>query len=183
MALRFGIEAIRSWTRARLNRGTKASPTTTNGAATGQLGSILEEYDRRFESTAAAERTVAEQQEEFRLEAARLLDTVISPGLHQIGQEITEHGHEWKVESRVDILNQPALACAFSPREARESGHGASELSFRFLYPSRLTVSGAAHDGSELQELPPRSYDIENLDAELVRKEVTRFVEGVLARG
>ena len=181
MTLRFEIDAIRSWTRARRGKDGHASRPITNGSATGELGAILEAYDRRFESAAAAERTDAERHEEFRLEAARLMDTIIAPTLHRVGEEITQHGHGWNVESRVDILGQPALACTFSPRETRESGHGPSELSFRFLFPDRLTVAGAAHDGSEIQELPPRSYEIKNLDGDLVRREVIRFVSSVLA--
>jgi hypothetical protein len=181
MTLRFEIDAIRSWTRARRDKAVPPSPHHTNGSATGELAAILEAYDRRFESVAAAERTDAERHEEFRLEAARLMDSVISPTLHRVGEEITQHGHGWKVESRVDILGQPALACAFSTRETRASTHGPSELSFRFMFPDRLTVAGSAHDGSELQELPPRSYEITNLDGDLVRKEVVRFVAGVLA--
>lgn len=183
MALRFEIDAIRSWTRGRRERGVRASERPTNGSGTGELASVLEAYDLRYETAAAAERTDAEKHEEFRLEAARLLDTVIAPALHHLGEEISEHGHEWKVESRVDILGQPALACAFSPRETRESGQGSSDLSFRFLFPDRLTVAGAAQDGSELQELPPRSYEISALDADLVRKEVVRFVARVLDTG
>lgn len=182
MALRFEIKAIRSWTKKRLARDAAAAAPAVNGSPSGrdQLSAVLEAYDERFEDRAAARRTDAELHEEFRVEAARLLDTVITPALREIGREISEHGHQWKVEARVDILGQPAVACAFSPRETLESGRGASELSFRFHFPDRLAVSGAAHDGSELQELPPRSYEVESLDTSLVRKEVTRFVSTIL---
>ena len=181
----FEIKSIRSWTRSRLTGRTQADSSRRNGPASGadaELASVLEAYDERFESAAAAKRTDAERHEEFEREADRLLETVIAPALESVGRQLADHGHDWDVESRVDILGQPAIACAFWPRETPRAGQIPSELSFRFLYPDRLTVTGAAMGGRELDELPPRSHQIEVLDEALVVKEATRFVSVILSR-
>lgn len=181
----FEIKGIRSWTRARLKGRTGADASRGNGAGAGEdaeLASLLEAYDERFENAAAAKRTDAERHEEFEREADRLLETVITPALRSVGRQLADHGHRWDVESRVDILGQPAVACAFWPRETRRVGQIPSELSFRFLFPDRLTVTGAALGGGELEELPPRSHQIAALDEALVVSEATRFVSVILRR-
>lgn len=122
-----------------------------------------------------------ERRARFREEAGRLLDSVIAPSLIGLGEEITEHGHSWNVESRVDIMGQPAVGCSFSPRDPGRSGRTTSELSFRFHLPDRLTVTAAASDGEQLRELPPRSYEIGKVTEPVVREEIVRFVKQVLA--
>ncbi|MFV1986014.1 MAG: hypothetical protein ACC682_01930 [Gemmatimonadota bacterium] len=186
MALRFEMKAIRSWTRARRRSRVTAPAQSGNGFASRDadgLSAVLDAYDRQFESAAAAERSDAERREQFRLDASSLLDTVIAPALHDLGHEIIDHGHGWDVESRVDILGQPALACTFWPRETKDNGGGSSVLSFRFQFPDRLTVAGSTENAGELQELPSRSYEIENLDPGLVRNEVIRFVSRIIGDG
>ncbi|MDH3732171.1 MAG: hypothetical protein OEU54_01510 [Gemmatimonadota bacterium] len=183
MSPRFEMKAIRSWTLGRRDRAATSESSIHGDADEGavDLSTVLEAYDRRFESAAAEERTEAERHEQFRAEASRLLETVIGPTLVELGTEVRDHGHGWSVESRVDILGQPALACAFSPRDSAENGIQPNELSFRFASPDRMMVAGAAQDGSELQELPPRSYHIADVTVSTVAEEVTRFITRVLS--
>lgn len=179
MPLKFEMKAIRPWIRGKNGRkdgSRKAGSRQNGGEGSAELSAVLEAYDRRFESAVAEERTEAERKEHFRAEASRLLETVIAPALESLGGRIAEHGHDWEIESRVDIQGQPALACAFSPRNTDTNGEAANELTFRFTFPDRLVVAGSARDAGELVELLPRSYQVSDVTTEVVAEEVTRFV-------
>ena len=182
MTPRFEIKAIRSWSRGRddAKRPRRASGSGSASTAEADLSAVLEAYDRRFESAVAEQRTEQERRAEFRNEASGLLETLIVPTLRDVGSRVSDHGHDWKVESRIDILAQPAVACTFSPREKRGNSRHENELSFRFVFPDRMMVAAAGHDGSEIAGLPPRSYSVDQITAELVTAEATRFVRRVL---
>ena len=178
---RFEIKSIRSWSDSRRERAEgRGNGSADRHAETGELRGLLEAYDHRFEETAIRERDDAERTARFREDARQLLDAVIVPALDALGTEITEHGHGWNVESRIDILGQPAVGSSFLPREIGRSGRAASELSFRFQLPDRLTITAVASDGRQPRELAPKSYEMSKVTPEIVRGEIVRFVRGVL---
>ena len=179
----FEIRAIRSWKEDRRSRvdATGRTPTAEASAETRELREILVEFDRRLEESATRRQDERDQRARFREEAARLIDSIIAPTLAELGEEITGHGHSWNVESRVDIMGQPAIGCSFSPRAPGGSGRGTSELSFRFQLPDRLTITAASSDAEKLRELPPRSYEMAKVTPTVVREEIVRFLGRALA--
>ena len=186
MALRFVWKSIWPWSRVRRDRTSGRLQRRENGGGTegeGDLGAVLAAYDRRFDTAAEEARLQTQKQAEFHREARRLLETVLIPTLDELGAEIRAHGHTWSIESRVDIGGQPALACTFSPREADQTAGSGSELSFRFRFPDRLTVTGTDGEGSEFDDMPARSHRTRNLDGTLVRQEVTRFLACLIGEG
>lgn len=160
---------------ASTDRGTATDSVTAGRAIT----DILDRYEERLDletRNAAAER---EARDAFRLEADLLLDQVVRPTLEAIGAEVLGRGHDWTVEERVDIQAQPALACLFRPAGA--SG-AASELTFRCLFPDRVSATAVVNRGTVSQESPARSHLRSSMSSELVRKEVARFIRQVLDR-
>jgi len=178
----FEIKAIRPWVPGRRGATVFANGHGVASRSTEQrvLGEVLATYDRRCQEEETRDRTDAERHEHFRAEATRILEKVIVPTLAELGREIADHGHDWNVGRRVDILGQPAIACSFRPRHPGKSAGGPSELVFRFHFPDRLLATATSDDGTGIRELPPRSHEMAAIDASTIRSEVTRFVRRVL---
>ena len=183
MTPRFQVRAIRPWSRIRRNH--KARTSGSIGSVPESSGNmpcleeILSAYDHRVAAETVEREGHTERQERFQRGAAQILDAVIAPALEGIGEEIVAHGHRWDIEPRVDILGQPALACTFAPKIS--TSQEGNELSFRFHFPDRLSITPATKGASELRDLPARSYQLADLSPELIQSEVTRFVSRVLA--
>lgn len=187
---RFGSGAVRSWkgSRAALNgsgAGNRdpnrvaivARETTGAGAA---ITAILDTYDRKAQAETRQRAALEEERAAFRHAAEQLLETVIEPTLHAIGEEVLARGHVWTVEERIDIQAQPAVAYLFRPNRPGVSGGPASELTFRCLFPDRVSTTAVIHAGKGPEEIPARSHLSSSVSPELVRGEVARFIRRAL---
>lgn len=179
---RFEIPGIRSWRAAR--RGGQGRQGGPNGMSTGagdaDLTAVLDRWDRRLAKEEQQQRAAEDRKETFREEAERRLRSVIAPALERVGREIGARGHGWAMEERIDIQGQPAIACSFRPASANRTRRPASELCFRFQFPDRLAVTGAVASEGRLEDLPSRSYSVAELDADLVKREITRLIGAAL---
>lgn len=182
----FGFDGARRW-RGGANAAT-VEVTRSNGVgggarntASSAITEILDTYDRKADEDAVRMGTLEEERAEFRARAEKLLDEIIEPTLEAIGQEILARGHHWTVEERIDIQAQPAVSCLFRGRPTGAEGGPASELTFRCLFPDRVSSTMLVHRSPVAVELPARSHLTSSVNAELVRNEVARFIKQVLA--
>lgn len=182
---RFEIPGIRSWRTARPESG--GSQPVRNGLSGGagdaDLRAVLDRWDRQLAREEKQKRAAEDRKDAFREAAERRLRSVIAPALEDIGREIATRGHGWTVEERIDIQAQPAIAGTFRPASPDRKPRRASEVCFRFQFPDRLAVTGAIASEGGLDDLPARSYDVGELDAELVKREVTRLITAALETG
>lgn len=179
---RFEIPGIRSWRTSRRDTGgpQPGRNGTSGGSGDADLTAVLDRWDRQLAREEKAQRAVEDQRARFREDAERRLRTLIGPTLEAMGREIGARGHAWAVEERIDIQAQPAIAASFRPASSNGTQRRPSEVCFRFQFPDRLAVSGAVAAGGGLDDLPARSYDMGELDAELVKREVTRLIAATL---
>lgn len=181
---RFGFDSSRRW------RGGSNTATEDTAAANGAGGTrdaagtaiteILDTYDRKADEEALQQGALEEERAQFRVRAEKLLDEVIEPTLDAIGQEVLARGHHWTVEERIDIQAQPAVSCLFRARPTGAQGGPASELTFRCLFPDRVASTAMVHRKGGAVEMPARSHLTGNINADLVRNEVARFITQVL---
>ena len=178
MSLRFEISGIRTWGRGRRPTAVAGKPATSKRSNGGgpELSEILDTYDERVRARSEKAAGDVERQERFREESRRLIDSIIAPTLKSLGRDIGDRGHKWAVEERIDIQAQPAIACTFTPKHGNGVEACVHELSFRFQFPDRLSVTGAIPSRKDVRDLPARSYLTSVVDDGVVRREATRFV-------
>lgn len=181
---RFDIPGIRSW---RAGKRGREKPTPPNGVSADSahegLSDVLDRWDRQLAREERERHAAVERKARFREDAERHLRGVIAPALEAMGREIDARGHGWAVEERIDIQAQPAIACSFRPASTNGTLRRPSEVCFRFQFPDRLAVTGAIASEGGLEDLPARSYEVGELDAELVKREVTRLIAAALEAG
>lgn len=178
---RFEIPGIRSWRAAKRGSGKRTTPNgISSDSAHPGLADVLDRWDRQLAHAEKERQAADDQKARFREDAERRLRGVIAPALDTIGREIGARGHGWAVEERIDIQAQPAIACSFRPASTNGAPRRPSEVCFRFQFPDRLAVTGAVASEGGLEDLPARSYEVGELDAELVKREVTRLIAAAL---
>ncbi|MCG8468270.1 MAG: hypothetical protein MJB57_08680 [Gemmatimonadetes bacterium] len=181
---RLGLDAGRRWRGSGTGmkdetRGNGAAGDDTPGAGTA-ITEVLDTYDRKADVEALERAALDEERSRFRERAEMLLDDIIGPTLEAIGQEVIARGHHWTIEERIDIQSQPAISCLFRTRPTDARGGPASELTFRCLFPDRVSTTAVIHRGGAPMEMPARSHLSSGVNAEMIRDEVARFMKLVL---
>lgn len=180
---RFGSGTGRRWWGGGASSTAQARSSGTAGPASGGGGAaiteILDTYDLRADEESWTREAVEDDRVSFRARAEGLIADVIGPTLRAIGEEVLARGHHWSVEERVDIERQPAVACVFWPKGDPMSSGSGSVLTFRCLFPDRVSTTARLDRQGSTADPPTRSHLASDLSESLVRREVARFMAQV----
>ena len=143
---------------------------------------ILDTYDRHLDEKSREDRELEERRATFRENARQLLDDVVERAMRDVGEAVLARGHAWSIEERVDLEEEPGIGCHFRPRDAGRDLRLGSDLVFRFAFPDRVRVTAIVRRGDAVREFPPRTHAMEDVDADLVREEIARFLTLVIDR-